>query len=668
MRLTLYAISTLFAAFSANFAFGQHDTISEQLLLGNIYKILKEDTTIQVQSHKSSVAGFRDEDIRETPGAVLVITNAQIRAMGATDLMDVLNAIPGIELGRDVDDVTGIAMRGLWAHEGKVLVMVNGMPLNDLDFGTYALGGRFPISNINRIEIMNGPGSVVHGGFAALGVINIVLKTPQEQSGTSITCQSSISNGYLSDNSAGIVSNHQISKDTYVTLQANVRNALRSTWTDYRSDGTPISYGDSTRINTQQLYLGITKKRFASQLYLNNYTYNVSDEEYSIMMFGLAWQNTFSKQFTEKSLFSFKSVYNYQMPWFNLNNSDPDIISTNTISQRFKLHLMYETRLSPHISWINGLQGYTQGGRIVARSQTYSINDENKILFGDLAFHSELVYAGKAGILRLAGRLEKNSFTPLMFAPRFAWNKAYKKWLFKFMMNSAFKIPTVQNINLSGDSMPVKHETVRNIETSVGYNPNSQSSMEVIFYHTSIFNPIFYYVDTIQYDNYLNGSRTGTYGFEMRYQYTGHRFDIMTGYCLYEALHGPEILDLVVDDGLKKQLLGLPNHKTSLTCNIHLGESLDLYATGIYLGAYRAYGDIDENTSEVLLTDKKSTTLVHSGIILHPKKLKSLRIQCMVSNVFNQRFEIASPNMNGIGAMPLYARQFTLNVLWHINS
>jgi outer membrane receptor for ferrienterochelin and colicin len=206
-------------------SYGQSDTTGEQLMLGNIFKVLREDSTVQMHSHKNSVSGFREEDVRESAGAVLVITNAEIRAMGASDLMDVLNAIPGIALGRDVDDVIGIGMRGLWAHEGKVTVMVNGMPLNDLEFGTYALGGRFPISNINRIEVMNGPGSLVHGGNAALGVINIVLKTPQEQSGTTISCQSSLSNGYLSDNSAGIVSNHQINKDTYVTLQANLRNS-----------------------------------------------------------------------------------------------------------------------------------------------------------------------------------------------------------------------------------------------------------------------------------------------------------------------------------------------------------------------------------------------------------------------------------------------------------
>lgn len=666
MRSNLSIISTLIAAAFACNIYGQQDTIGEQLLLGNIYKVLREDSTIQLQTHKSSVSGFREEDIRETPGAVLVITNAQIRAMGATDLMDVLNAIPGISLGRDVDDVIGIGMRGLWAHEGKVMIMVNGMPLNDLDFGTYALGGRFPISNINRIEIMNGPGSVVHGGFAALGVINVVLKTPQEQSGTSINSQNTISNGYLSDNSAGIVSNHQISKDTYVTLQAILRNSLRSTWTDYRSDNTPISYGDSTRINTQQLYLGITKKRFSSQLYLNNYTYNVSDEDYSIMMFGLAWQNQFSKHFSEKSSFNFKSVYNYQMPWFNLNNADPDIISTNTISQRFRVHALNETRLSSHLSWINGVQGYLQGGRIVSRSQTYDINDQNKIYFGDLAVHSELVYAGKAGIMRLAGRVEKNAFTPVLFAPRFAWNKSYQKWLFKFMINSAFKIPTIQNINLSVDSIDVKHETVKNLESSISYSPNTQSALEAIFYHTSIFDPIIYVTDSMQTDGYLNGNRIGSYGFDYRYHYNGNRFNVLAGFCVYEALHGPDIKELVVDKGMNKQMLGFPNHKTSLTCRVHLGESVDVFATGIYFGSFQAY-DYDD-VGNYHLTKKGSTTLINTGIIVHPKKLKSLQVQCMLNNLFNQRFEVCSPAVNGIGSMPLYARQFTLNILWHINS
>jgi hypothetical protein len=650
-------------------SYGQSDTTGEQLMLGNIFKVLREDSTVQMHSHKNSVSGFREEDVRESAGAVLVITNAEIRAMGASDLMDVLNAIPGIALGRDVDDVIGIGMRGLWAHEGKVTVMVNGMPLNDLEFGTYALGGRFPISNINRIEVMNGPGSLVHGGNAALGVINIVLKTPQEQSGTTISCQSSLSNGYLSDNSAGIVSNHQINKDTYVTLQANLRNSLRSTWTDFHSDGRPISYGDSTRINTQQLYLGITKRRFTSQFYLNNYTYNVSDQENSIMMFGLAWQNMFRKQVSERSMFNFRSVYHYQMPWINLNNLDPDIISTNTISQRLLLTLTNDTRLSSHISWSNGIQGYLQGGRIMSRNQYYSINGENKILIGDFAVHSELIYAGKAGIIRLGGRIEKNTFAPPLFAPRFAWNKSYKKWLFKFMVNSAFKIPTVQNVNLQIDTIPVRPEKIKNLETSVNYAPNLQSNIGVTFYHTTISDPAFYMMDSVHHDVYMNGKLSGTYGFETRYQYNGSKLNIIAGYCLYEALHGTKNHDLIVDQGMKKQLIGLPNHKTSLTCNVHLMESIDVFATGIYFGAYESFEPNRELSQYgYVQTTHSSKTLVQSGIVLHPKKIKSLRIQCTMSNILNQRFEVSSTSRNGVASMPLYARQFTLNLNWHINS
>ena len=64
--------------------------------------------------------------------------------------------------------------------------MINGVPVNDLDYGTYNLGGRVSLNMVSRVEITMGPGSVKYGGTAALGVINVVLKTNSEFVGSMV--------------------------------------------------------------------------------------------------------------------------------------------------------------------------------------------------------------------------------------------------------------------------------------------------------------------------------------------------------------------------------------------------------------------------------------------------------------------------------------------------
>ena len=104
-------------------------------------------------------ASARTFDLRESPGVVTVISAEEIRASGARDLVDLLQLIPGFTFGVDVWGVVGLAVRGNWAHEGKVLLLVDGQEMQELDYGTLQFGNHIPVSVIHRIEIIRGPGS-----------------------------------------------------------------------------------------------------------------------------------------------------------------------------------------------------------------------------------------------------------------------------------------------------------------------------------------------------------------------------------------------------------------------------------------------------------------------------------------------------------------------------
>ncbi len=123
-----------------------------------------------------SVASLRATTLRESPGIVTVITRDEILYSGARDLVDVLMMVPGFFFAVDVQGVVGIGIRGQWAHEGKLLLIVDDQEMNELGYQTLAFGHHYPVEAIERIEIIRGPGSAIYGGNAELGVIKVTTR------------------------------------------------------------------------------------------------------------------------------------------------------------------------------------------------------------------------------------------------------------------------------------------------------------------------------------------------------------------------------------------------------------------------------------------------------------------------------------------------------------
>ncbi len=115
--------------------------------------------------------------LSESAENITVITAADIEMMGAHTVTDVLNNVPGIQAETgSVGFFSGVSIQG--ADFFHILVLLDGVTLNFLGDG-HADISAIPIQNIERIEIVKGPGSSSWGS-ALGGVINIVTKSPRE--------------------------------------------------------------------------------------------------------------------------------------------------------------------------------------------------------------------------------------------------------------------------------------------------------------------------------------------------------------------------------------------------------------------------------------------------------------------------------------------------------
>jgi vitamin B12 transporter len=113
----------------------------------------------------------------DVAAGVTVIDQATIQALGATNLTDVLSAVPGVHIVQTggPGGQSSVFMRG--ANSNQVLVLRDGMPLNDasdpsaaFNFGVDLLG------DLERIEVVRGPMGSVYGSGAIGGVINLISK------------------------------------------------------------------------------------------------------------------------------------------------------------------------------------------------------------------------------------------------------------------------------------------------------------------------------------------------------------------------------------------------------------------------------------------------------------------------------------------------------------
>ncbi|HMN68333.1 MAG TPA: Plug domain-containing protein, partial [Bdellovibrionales bacterium] len=119
---------------------------------------------------QSTIATKRSLSTRESPGIVSIVTREEIERSSARDLMEILNMhVPGIYSGTDIEGAAGIGIRGIWGFDSRMLLMLDGIELNEEVFGSMPLGNRYPAEMIDRVEVIRGPGSVIYGGGRPLG-------------------------------------------------------------------------------------------------------------------------------------------------------------------------------------------------------------------------------------------------------------------------------------------------------------------------------------------------------------------------------------------------------------------------------------------------------------------------------------------------------------------
>jgi vitamin B12 transporter len=175
-----------------------------------------QDNTTTSNSDEMVVTAHRFPQPKSSVLAPLdVVTRAEIDRWQSTDLNDVLRRLPGVDIAQNGGprQMSSLFIRG--TDSRHVLILVDGVRLNQAGISGSSDLSQIPISLVQRIEYIRGPRSAVYGSDAIGGVINIL--TERETRGTTLTAGLG-SNGYQN---YGGSTQQKLVDNTTVTLAGN---------------------------------------------------------------------------------------------------------------------------------------------------------------------------------------------------------------------------------------------------------------------------------------------------------------------------------------------------------------------------------------------------------------------------------------------------------------
>jgi iron complex outermembrane receptor protein len=130
----------------------------------------------------------KEERANDVSAAVFVITQDDIRRSGLTKLPEILRLAPGMQVDQVNANEWAVSVRGFNSvFSDKLLVLIDGRSLYNRGFsGVFWDSQNMMVSDIERIEVIRGPGGTAWGANAVNGVINIITKSAADTKGTSV--------------------------------------------------------------------------------------------------------------------------------------------------------------------------------------------------------------------------------------------------------------------------------------------------------------------------------------------------------------------------------------------------------------------------------------------------------------------------------------------------
>jgi outer membrane receptor for ferrienterochelin and colicin len=609
-----------------------------------------EESDLQKVINKDVAVSIQKLSMRETPGIISVITREEIENMGARDLVDILKMVPGFEVLQDLQFVMGLSLRGSWANEGKILVMMDGVPLNDLLYQSVAVGNRFPVDAIDRIEIIRGPGSAVYGGSAEYGVINIITKA-STLNGVSVYGTTGFHKNATGRINGGLMAGQK--KENY-SWDLNFFKGEGIVSDGIYED--EHSLADLTTANPINLNAGMTYKGFSMRAMYDEFK---TSEPYSTVSFrsgfiDLKYEMKLSSKFSITPEFQYLNQIPWQYSYLEEGVSFP-IVKARATRSLGQVNAQYNPGRRVSINF---------GGSYFQDVGTDLLANTHMLTLNNFAFYSQALFKHRLANATVGFRFEKNNQYAGAFVPRMALTKKIENLHFKLLYSKSFRAPSLQNFLL--DTTGAKPERSNVFELETGYQFTPEMLLSINAFHISTKDIIIYGYEGEEewYENY---EKSGSKGFEVVYTLKKKNWYSTLTYSFNQALEGNTVDPYRVPQ-TTKQYVGTSVNKISFNTSIRIAQQLNFNPTIIYGSSRYAFTEISDEGP--IATKLNPYTLINIFVNYKPSRLKGLTIGGGVYDILNERPAIPQAYNGGEDTyipIPGRSREFVAKLSYQFN-
>lgn len=650
VSLQLYVV-TILLLFSVNLSAQDLDslmTLEAFTPESELQKDLNKDVSVSAVKLSS----------RESPGIVTVISSQDIVNSGARDLTDVLKFVPGFDVLQDLQFVQGLGLRGSWANEGKVLILFDGIPMNDLLYQVFAVGNRFPAEAIERIEIIRGPGSAVYGGSAEYGVINIISKAAGTNGFSAFYTTGIHSNGIGRMNFGLSASQKKENFSWFLNAYRGKGNTSNQTFES--PDGT-YDLRTTTEQDPMNIGGGLSYKGLDVKFMYDEYK---TGDQYSNISFkagSLAAQ--YQIKVNQKFTLTPKILYINQLPWYIDENKgksaiEPPIFDFRATRTQGQLDAAYDPSRKVSVNF----------GAIYFQDESHDRQlNEHVLTLDNFAFYAQGLFKHRLANTTIGFRYEKNNLYSGAFVPRIAITKKIEDFHFKLLYSKSFRSPSLQNFSLALVDMKPEKSNVFEIE--LGYQFTPEMLLAVNAYHISTKDVIIYGSEGDGDDFnewYENYAKSGSKGLEVVYSLKKKRWYGQVTYTLQETIDGNTVEKFVVPQ-TSKQYAGMPHQKVTFNLNYALTNRFNLNTSLIQVGARYAYTDVDDNGPIA----SKLSPYTQWNFFLNCKVVKNFSAGVGVFDILNAKPAVPQAYNGGVNGLyppiPGRTREFILKLSYQFN-
>jgi iron complex outermembrane recepter protein len=474
-------------------------------------------------------ASKKEEKLFATSAAVHVITKEDIRRSGHMSVPELLRTVPGLHVRRINANKWEISSRGLNdLYANKLLVLMDGRTVyTPLYGGVYWDVQDLVLEDIERIEVIRGPGAVLWGANAVNGIINIISKRSQDTQGVMITTGYGNSEGAFATTRYGGVISEELSYRIYAKyFDRNEYNSVSGTnghddWHVSRS-GFRIDKNFSTEkslIFQGDLYSGEEGRRYVnlSRSGQSTITDVVDISGGNLMLRYLAS--------SKKTDYQVQFFYDYTKRSYLGFSEKRDTVDLD-FQHRFNLTEQNE------FTWGGGYRftGDKTSSQLSMSAVPASRDDKNLSLF----FQDKLILAPETLWLTLGTKFEENDYTGFEWQPgiRFSWMLKEKQILWA-AVSRAVRVPTRLESNLKVEvNMGPRGSVVvargndnlaseKLIAYEVGYRLSTVENLllEIALFNNQYQDLLLFVANSQNTQTYNNGMKGDIYGSEISTAY-----------------------------------------------------------------------------------------------------------------------------------------------------